>query len=82
MQMLKAARAALCAVVVTLIAPVAAAEEAAPAQTGGGTATPGVEEPAAPNDTSDAATQKPAANPREADTREAMCGGEGQRLAA
>jgi hypothetical protein len=73
MQMLKAARAALCAVVVTLIAPVAAAEEAAPAQTGGGTATPGVEEPAAPDDTSKAAAQKPAANPREADTREAMC---------
>jgi hypothetical protein len=73
MQMPKAARAALCAAVVTLISPGVAAEEAAPGQTGGGIARPGVEELATPNDTSKGATQKPAADAREADTREAMC---------
>jgi hypothetical protein len=75
MQMLWAPRAALCAVVVTLCWPVAgaAAEEAAPAQTGGAIATPSVEEPATPSDTSKGAAQKPAADAREADTREAMC---------
>jgi hypothetical protein len=69
----KAARAALCAVVVAFIASVATAEEVAPGQTGGGIATPGVEELATPNDTSKGATQKPAADAREADTREAVC---------
>jgi hypothetical protein len=73
MQMLKAARAALCAAVVTFISPVAAAEEAAPGQTGGGIATPGVEELATPNATGKGTTQKPAAGAREADTREAVC---------
>jgi hypothetical protein len=73
MQMLRAARAALCAAVVTLISPLAAAEEAAPGQTGVGIATPGVEELAVPNDTSKGATQRPAAAAREADTREAVC---------
>ncbi len=73
MQMLKATRAALCAAVVTLISPVAAAEEAAPAQTGVGIATPGVEELAVPNDTSKGATRRPAADARKADTREAVC---------
>jgi hypothetical protein len=72
MQMFKVARAALCAAVVTFISPVAAAEEAMPGQTGGGIATPGVEELAAPNDTSKR-TQRPAADAREADTREAVC---------
>lgn len=73
MQMLRAARAALCAAVVTIISPVAAAEEAAPGQTGVGIATPGVEELAVPNDRSKGATQRPAADAREADTREAVC---------
>ncbi|THD56794.1 MAG: lytic transglycosylase [Bradyrhizobium sp.] len=73
MQMPKAARAALCAAVVTLISPVAAAEEAAPGQTGVGIATPSVEELATPNDTSKGTIQKPAAAAREADTREAVC---------
>jgi hypothetical protein len=75
MQMLWAPRAALCAVVVTLCWPVAgaAAEEAAPAQTSGAIATPSVEEPAAPSDTSKGAAQKPAADGREADTRQAVC---------
>ena len=43
----------------------AAAEEAAPGQTGGGIATPGVEELATPNDTGKGTTQKPAAGARE-----------------
>ncbi len=75
MQMLWAARAALCAVVVTLCWPVAGAtaEEAAPAQTGGGIARPGVEELAMPNDASKGGTQKPATDVREAETREAVC---------
>jgi hypothetical protein len=75
MQMLCAPRAALCAVVVTLCWPVAgaAAEEAAPAQSGGAVATPSVEEPATPSDTSKGAAQKPAADGRETDTREAVC---------
>jgi hypothetical protein len=62
-------------VVVTLSWPVAgsAAEEAAPAQTGGGIATPSVEELAAPNDASKGGTQKPAADARETDAREAVC---------
>ena len=73
MQMLKAARAALCAAVVTLMLPMAAAEEVAPGQTGGGIATPGVEELAVPNDMSKGPGKKPAADAREADTREAVC---------
>ena len=73
MQMPKAARVALCAAVVTLMSPVVAAEEAAPGQTSGGIATPGVEELATPNETSKGTTQKLAADAREADTREAVC---------
>ena len=75
MQMLRALRAALCAVAVTLCWPVAgaAAEEAAPAPTGGGIATPSVEELATPGDTNKGRAQKPAADAREADTREAVC---------
>ncbi len=75
MQMLRATRAALCAVVVTLCWPVAGAvaEEAAPAQTGGGIARPSVEELATPDDASKGGTQRPAAEAREADTREAVC---------
>src|SRR5580693_7089946 len=62
-------RAALCAVVVMQIWPVArlAAEEAAPERTGGGIARPSVEELAVPE------LQKPAEGGRETDTREAMC---------
>jgi hypothetical protein len=57
-------RAALCMAVVTLLLPAASAvaEDVAPAKTG--VATPSVEELAA---------QKPAADARETDTREAMC---------
>ena len=75
MQMLRCPRAALCAVVVTLCWPVAevAAEEAAPAQAGGGIARPSVEELAASNDASQGGTQKPAVDARETDTREAVC---------
>ena len=59
--------------VVTLIWPVAAAEEAAPAQTGGGIARPSVEELAAQR-CEQGCTQKPADATRgRADTREAMC---------
>ena len=66
MQMLWCRRAALCAVAVTLFWPLAgaAAEQAAPAS---------VEGLATPNDTSKGAAQKPAAEAREADTREAVC---------
>jgi hypothetical protein len=73
MQMPRAARVALCAVVVTLIAPAVAADEAARGQTGGGIATPGVEELATPHDTSKGTTEAPATDAREADTREAVC---------
>jgi hypothetical protein len=71
MQMLKAA---LCAVVATLISPVAgAAEEESPARSGGGIARPSVEELATPNDAGKGGTPRPAADAREADTREAVC---------
>jgi hypothetical protein len=62
-------RAALCAVVVMQIWPVArpAAEEAAPERIGGGIARPSVEELAVSQ------PQKPADPGRESDTREAMC---------
>ena len=75
MQMPRCSRAALCALVATLCWPVAevAAQEAAPARTGGGIARPSVEELAAPNDTGKGGTQRPAADAREADTREAVC---------
>ena len=73
MQMLKAARTALCVVVVALVAPLAAAEEVAPGQTGGGLATPGVEELAIPQDSNKGTSQRPAADARQADTREAVC---------
>ena len=73
MQMLKAARVVLCAAVVALISPSAAAEEAAPGQTGGGVATPGVEELVVPNETSRETTQRPVADAGEGDTREAVC---------
>jgi hypothetical protein len=61
-------RAALGAIVMVLTWPVAlpAAEEAAPAPTGGGIVRPSVEELAIP-------PQKPAEAARETDTREAMC---------
>jgi Transglycosylase SLT domain/SPOR domain len=61
-------RAALCAIVIMLMWPVAlpAAEEAAPAPAGGGIVRPSVEELAIP-------PQKPAEEVRETDTREAMC---------
>ena len=61
-------RAVLCGIVVLLMWPAArlAAEEAAPARTGGGIARPSVEELAVP-------PQKPAEEARETDTREAMC---------
>jgi Transglycosylase SLT domain/SPOR domain len=52
------------------------AEEAAPAQTGGGVAQPGVEEPATPGEeNSDAkgGAPNPSETARETDTREAMC---------
>jgi Transglycosylase SLT domain/SPOR domain len=70
--MLKGLRAALCAVVVMLFWPAsgAAAEEAA-ARTGGGIARPSVEELATSNESSGA--QKPGADAREGDTREAVC---------
>jgi hypothetical protein len=75
MQMPRCSRAALCALVATLCWPVAevAAQEAAPARTGGGIARPSVEELAAPNETGKGGTQRPAADAREADTREAVC---------
>jgi hypothetical protein len=66
-------RAALCALVVTLLVSAAAiAEDAAPARTGGGIARPSVEELAIPPDEKGGA-QKPAENAGESDTREAMC---------
>src|SRR6201998_1579147 len=69
MQMAIGWRAALCAVVVMQIWPAArsAAEEAAPARTGGGIARPSVEELAVPQ------PQKPTDAARETNTREAMC---------
>ena len=75
MQMLRAPRAALCAVIVTLCWPVVrtAAEEAAPARTGGGIARPSVEELATPEDARPGTAERPAADAREADTREAVC---------
>ncbi len=75
MQMLWCPRAALCAVVVTLFSPLAGAagEEAAPAPAGDEIARPGVEGLASPDEASRAATQSPAADSREADTREAVC---------
>ena len=61
-------RAAFCAIVTVLMWPVAlpAAEETAPAPTGGGIARPSVEELAIPPQTPEEAA-------RETDTREAMC---------
>jgi hypothetical protein len=62
-------------VVAMLMWPAAqpAAEEAAPATTGGGIAQPGVEEPAVHTDESKSEPQKPPEDARETDTREAMC---------
>src|ERR1700732_466551 len=69
MQMLKGPRAALCAAVVMLLSPVAAAAEGegAAAETGGGIARPGVEELAVPS-------ERPSGKPApDANTREAVC---------
>jgi hypothetical protein len=68
MQMLKCPRAAICAVVVMILSPVAAAaEEEAEAKIGGGIARPGVEELAVPS-------ERPSGKPApDADTREAVC---------
>jgi hypothetical protein len=66
-------RAALCAVVVTLLQPAARAmAEDAPAAAGGELAKPGAEAPATGNASKDKA-EKPADSARETDTREAMC---------
>jgi len=75
MQKFKCARAAFCVLAVLLGWPVTAAAEDAgeAARTSGGIATPGVEELAPSNDASKGGEQKPAADAREADTREAVC---------
>jgi hypothetical protein len=67
--------AVLCAAVVMVAWPAArpSAEEAVPAKTGGGIARPSVEELALSKDASRDEAQKPAADARETDTREAMC---------
>jgi hypothetical protein len=69
MQMGVIGRAALCIAVLMLMSPAApvAAEDAAPAKTGGGIARPSVEELAIPE------PRNPAGDARESDTREAMC---------
>ena len=69
MQMGIVGRAALCIAVLMLMSPAAqvAAEDAAPARTGGGIARPSVEELAIPE------PRNPAGDARESDTREAMC---------
>jgi hypothetical protein len=72
-------RAAPCIVLLLLLLLPAArsvAEEAAPAQTGGGVAQPGVQQPATPSEeNSDAkgGAPNPSETAREIDTREAMC---------
>jgi hypothetical protein len=74
MQMLKVPHAALCAVIVLFCWPVrTAAEEAAPARTGGGIASPSVEELAMPEEARPGMAEKTAADAREADTKEAVC---------
>jgi len=75
MQLLWGSRAALCAVVVTLLSPAvgAAAEEVGAAGEAGGIARPSVEELAMPDEANDGAARKSVEGGREADTREAVC---------
>ena len=75
MRRCKGPHVALCAAVVLLLSLAAksAAEEAAPADNGGGIAVPGVEELAIPGDGGPGTAPKLAADAREADTREAVC---------
>jgi hypothetical protein len=75
MQRLRAPNAVLCGLVVVLHWPVAwaIAEETAPASEGAGIARPSVEELAIPGEGGLGATQNSAPNPRETDTREAVC---------
>jgi len=75
MRRCKGPHVALCAAVVLLLSQAAklAAEQAAPADDGGGIAVPSVEELAIPRDGSSGTAPKLAADARGADTREAVC---------
>ena len=75
MRMVGSPSAAVCTVVAVLAWAVAGAaqEETPPANLGGGTATPSVEELAIPPDASQDGTAKHASDARETDTREAVC---------